>query len=110
MTATNEVHIDTRPKRNGMFSAMVPGTIATLSVTCAALGLAALFFERLMARMIEQPSLGALLEWPVPFVSLPLGVGAVTIAASSLFIAPRTSIAPWACAIVYWTCALWMWP
>lgn len=110
MTSSNELHIDTRPKRQGMFSAMVPGTIAALSVTCSALGLAALGFEIFMASMIGEPSLGALLELPLPFISLPLGVGAVTIASSSLFIAPRTSYAPWACAIVYWMCALWMWP
>lgn len=109
MTLTNELTADP-PGRSGLFTSHATGTTAGLSVTCSALGLAALGLERAMAQAAGQASLGAMLELPVPYISIPLGVGAVTIAASVLYLRPRLALVPVVCAVLYWAVALWMWP
>lgn len=110
MIDTTHEEEDTRPKRPGLFTSHATGTIAALSVTCSALGLAALGLEIAMVRMIDAPPLGVMLGLPIPFISVPLGVGALVIAAITAALQPRHSIVPWLSAVVYWAVLLWVWP
>ena len=99
-----------RAPRQRWFSASPTGTLAVLSGTCSGIGLGSLGLERLAAWVTQRDSLGAMLELPIPYISAPLGLGAVFTALLVARSSPRLALGPAALAASYWALAWWMWP
>jgi hypothetical protein len=99
-----------KPKRVGLFTHFPFGTLATISVTCSVIGVVSLGLEIFAARLLEQPSLGALAGLPLHFVSIPMGVGGVALAGLLFTQGWRAQVVPFLSAAVYWVGVVVWWP
>jgi hypothetical protein len=84
-----------------LFASNAQGTLSTIGVTCAVIGLVSLLLELLMARMVGQPP-GTLAGLPIPFISAPLGLGALIIGLMQLVSARRLAPIALGGALLYW--------
>lgn len=93
-----------RPKPPGLvplFESNARGTLSTIGATCGAIGVVSLLLELWMARLVGQAP-GQLLGLPVPFVSAPMGLGALAIGLMQLVSARALAAVPLGAAAVYW--------
>lgn len=100
----------TRPERQRWFSAFPTGTLAILSGTCSGIGLGSLGLERLAMFVTEQPSFGQMLDLPLPFISAPLGVGALALALLAAWSDLKVASGAIALALSYWALTWYLWP
>ncbi len=66
--------------------------------------------ELLLARVTQGPPPGFLIGLPIPFISAPLGVGAVLLALLGLFTRPKTAVISLLFAVGYWALFFFLWP
>ena len=99
-----------RPPRQRWFSAFPTGTLAILSGTCSGIGLGSLGLERLAMFVTKQPSFGQMLELPLPFISAPLGVGALALALLAAWSDLKVASGALALALSYWALTWFLWP
>lgn len=95
--------------REPLFGSFAYGTLAALSLTCAAIGSGALGCEIMLAKMTKTPPVGVMYDLPIPFISTPLGFGAVVIALLILWQRPGKAVWPGLGAVFYWllVCVAW---
>jgi hypothetical protein len=105
-----EEHVENAPQGPPplvpLFSSNARGTLSTIGATCGAIGVVSLLLELLMARMVGAPP-GTLASLPIPFISAPLGAGALIIGLMQLASAPRFAPIPLACAALYFSLFLY---
>lgn len=99
-----------RPKRIGLFRSLAYETIAAMSVAASLIGAGSVGLELLLAHVTQGPPPGFLIGLPIPFISAPLGVGAVSLALLGLFTRPKTAIISLLFAVSYWALFFLLWP
>ena len=99
-----------KPRRQGLFRSHPHETMAAIAAGAAIIGVTSLALECWMAQLTGQGPPGAMLGLPVPFISAPLGLGALVIGAQLLLVRPRLASLPLISAAIYWALALWLWP
>ena len=102
--AAQELGPSGRPKPPGLVPLVesnARGTLATIGATCGAIGVVSLLLELLMARLVGQAP-GQPVGLQVPFVSAPLGLGALEIGLMQLVRARALAAVPLGAAAVYW--------
>ena len=109
-TSDGEVEKDERPRRIGLFrGGMSYGTLAAIAVTCAAIGLGSLGLEVLVMFITEQGPIGHMIGLPIPFVSTPLGAGALVISGLLVVTRPRVSLLPVLSTLAYMAAMVGLW-
>lgn len=109
-TTDGQIEKSERPQRIGLFrGGMSYGTLAAISVTCAAIGLGSLGLEVLVMFITKQGPIGYMIGAPIPFVSTPLGAGSVVISGLLLVTKPRVSLLPVLSSIAYVAAMIGLW-
>jgi|GEM_PF-6484448 hypothetical protein len=109
-TSDGQIEKDERPQRIGLFrGGMSYGTLAAIAVTCAAIGLGSLGLEVLVMFITEQGPIGHMIGLPIPFVSTPLGAGALVISGLLVVTRPRVSPLPVLSSLAYVAAMVGLW-
>jgi len=81
-----------------------------MSVAASLIGAGSVGLELLLARVTQGPPPGFLIGLPIPFISAPLGVGAVLLALLGVFTRPKTAAISLLFAVGYWALFFFLWP
>lgn len=98
-----------KAKRLGLFQHFSYGTIAAIGLGAAAIGIGSLGLEVLMATLLSESYGGTMLGLPFPFVSMPLGVCALALAALVGRHDMKLALWPLSGAALYWGIAVSLW-
>jgi len=83
--------------------------LAAMAVSATAIGIGALFLELLFASLVGAP-VGTVVGLPIPFVSTPLGAGAIIMSGLLWYDKPRYAWVPSIGAVLYWALVVLLWP
>lgn len=98
-----------RPKRLGLFRHFPYGTIGAMAMTAAFLGLISLALEVAAGRFLGSGLSAGWPGLPLPFVSAPLGLGALLLTILLARHDARKALAPILSTATYWGAALVIW-
>ena len=94
----------------GWFQAMPNGTLAVISLTCTTIALVSFALEMLVRFLVDVPALGHAIGLPVPFVSIPLGLGGVVTTCMLTRTRVSAALIPAIFSVLYIALVIVFWP
>ena len=95
-------------ERQKWFTTYAYDTLSVLSLSCSIMGLVGLGMEVVMWALVGQTP-AQVMQWPLPFVSLPLGVGAVGITTMIFWVRRELALLSGVGVLTYWSVVAGLW-